>query len=80
MSCFLYENRRGSPTFILLNVLGLLGVLNMLSILDMAMDAPLACCDLFDRDPVFTESLRIAHWEMATDSMAQLGEDISFLK
>ena len=43
-------------------------------------DAPLACWDLFDRDPVFTESLRIAHREMATDSKTKLGEDISFLE
>ena len=26
MSCYLYENHRGSPTLILLNVLGVLGV------------------------------------------------------
>ena len=27
MSCFIYENHRGSPTLILLNVLGVLGAL-----------------------------------------------------
>ena len=31
MSCFLYENHRGSPTLTLLNVLGVLGVLNVLN-------------------------------------------------
>ena len=34
MSCFLYENHRGSPTLILLNVLGVLGVLNVLNVLN----------------------------------------------
>ena len=33
MSCFLYENHRGSPTLILLNVLGVLHVLNVLNVL-----------------------------------------------
>jgi len=33
MSCFLYENHRGSPTLILLNVLGVLGVLGVLNVL-----------------------------------------------
>ena len=32
MSRFLYENLRGSPTLILLNVLGVLGVLNVLHV------------------------------------------------
>ena len=34
MSCYLYENHRGSPTLILLNVLGVLGVLNVLNVLN----------------------------------------------
>ena len=33
MSRFLYENYRGSPTLILLNVLGVLGVLNVPNVL-----------------------------------------------
>ena len=33
MSRFLYENHRGSPTLILLNVLDVLGVLNVLHVL-----------------------------------------------
>ena len=56
MSCFLYENHRGSPTLTLLNVLGVLGVLSVLHVphvlrvlhvLDMPMDASLACWALF---------------------------------
>ena len=43
MSCFLYENHRGSPTLTLLNVLGMLGVLNVLHVLNMPMDTSLAC-------------------------------------
>ena len=35
MSCYLYENHRGSSTLILLNVLGVLGVLNVLYVLHM---------------------------------------------
>ena len=44
MSSFLYENRRGSPTMALLNVLGLLNVpnvLNVLNVLIMPKDASL---------------------------------------
>ena len=33
MSCYLYENHRGSPTLILLNVLGVLNVLNKFHVL-----------------------------------------------
>ena len=33
MSCFLYENHWGSPTLILLNVLGVLNVLYVLNVL-----------------------------------------------
>ena len=33
MSCYLYENHRGSPTLTMLNVLGVLGVLNVLHVL-----------------------------------------------
>ena len=33
MSCYLYENHRGSPTLILLNVLGVLNVLNVFHVL-----------------------------------------------
>ena len=49
MSCFLYENHWGSPTLILLNVLGVLNVLyvlnvlHVLHVLDMLIDASLAC-------------------------------------
>ena len=58
MSCFLYENHRGSPTLTLLNVLGVLGVLGVLymlnvlyvlNVLNMPMDASLACWALFSR-------------------------------
>ena len=45
MSCFLYENHWGSPTLILMNVLGVLGVLHVLHVLhvlNMPMDASLA--------------------------------------
>ena len=35
MSCFLYENHRGSPTLTLLNVLGVLGVLNVVNVLNL---------------------------------------------
>ena len=59
MSRFLYENHRGSPTLILLNVLGVMDVLNVLNalhvlnvlhvlhVLNMLMDASLACWALF---------------------------------
>ncbi len=43
MSDFLYEN----PTLTLLNVLGVLGVLYELNVLNMPMDASLACWALF---------------------------------
>ena len=55
MSCFLYENHRGSPTLTLLNVFGAMDVLNVLNVLNvlhvlhvlhmlnMPMDASLAC-------------------------------------
>ena len=59
MSCFLYENHWGSPTLTLLNVHGVLGVPNVLyelnvlimlyvlNVLNMPMDASLACWALF---------------------------------
>ena len=55
MSCFLYENHRGSPTLTLLNVLGVLyvlyvlNVLYLLNVLNMPVDASLACWALLDR-------------------------------
>ena len=51
MSRFLYENHRGSPTLILLNVLGVLGVLNVLHVLNMPVDASLTCWALLIRIP-----------------------------
>ena len=55
MSLFIYDNHRGSPTLILLNVLGVLNVLNVLHVLDvlnMPMDASLACWALFLQNPL----------------------------
>ena len=47
MNGFLYENQRGGPTLLLLNVFGVLGVLNVLNLLNMLnvlhVDASLAC-------------------------------------
>ena len=57
MSCFLFENHRGSPTLTLLNVLSVLGVLNVLvvlNVLNMPMDASLASWALFvEKDASF---------------------------
>ena len=47
MSRLLYENHRGSPTLTFLNVLGVLNVLHELHVLNMPMDASLACWALF---------------------------------
>ena len=46
MGGFLHENYRGSPTLTLLNVLGVPNVLNVLYVLNVPMDASLACCAL----------------------------------
>ena len=55
MISFLYENHRGSLTLTLLNVLGVLGVLDVLNVLNgpnvlnMPIDASLACWALFSK-------------------------------
>ena len=64
MSCFLYENHRGSPTLTLLNVLGVLGVLNVLNVLKNVLNIPmypsLAC--------LFGHKASLVGWALAGPS------------
>ena len=80
MSCFLYENHRGSPTLTLLNVLGVLGVLNVLNVLDvlnMPMDASLACWALFGKFSVDFFAIRLVE-EVVFSRKRQSNRKISY--